>query len=309
MGHVSKLPSGKDAKQDIFIYNTGVVVFPDISHPNKANQDAEKQTDRMMSTVKNRSYARVEKFWCFWLLVSLSAWPSMKEEQGGSASASQARLWQTNGQGREKASNMTESRHKVKWAQTLSTHKRTDCANPVPVNCSVLESLGRHQRVWAPSCSELQIPSWLNVDAWTSRLDQLLIHSPGPGNYWVSSEPVQLVATCNLNHGHTHEVGHACKEAWHACRLCHDNITLYVNTRTEQYVWKQLMPLNCFSFPQCQLPHCNICRIKLTEHPSSVLWIVLHYKIYYEQWYPCAKQEFTILHNKTAPVRVFQCPY
>lgn len=112
----------------------------------------------------------------------------------------------------------------VNWNEhTLNTHTHTDCANPVPVNCSVLESLGRHQRAWAASCSELKIPSRLDVDAWPSRLDQPLIHSLGPGNYWVSTEPHAAASdthaqtrTCTQRRGH--------RNARHACRLsCHES--------------------------------------------------------------------------------------
>lgn len=134
---------------------------------------------------------------------------------------------QGNDQGREKAKKMTKSRNKLKWAQIRTrTHTHTYCANPMPVNCSVLESLERHQRAWAASCSELLIPSWLNVDAWPSRLDQPLIHSLGPGNYWVSTEP--HAATNN-----THSQTCTCTQrgAWlvhrnarHAYRpYCHEN--------------------------------------------------------------------------------------
>lgn len=108
------------------------------------------------------------------------------------------------------------------------THTHTDCANPVPVNCSVLESLGRHQRAWAASCAELQIPSRLNVDAWPSRLDQPLIHSLGPGNYWVSTEP-HADSSNAYTHKHAHRTGWGGlrrevgmpghRNARHVCRL------------------------------------------------------------------------------------------
>lgn len=147
----------------------------------------------------------------------------MKEERG--ALYQQTEQGQGNDQGREKAKKMTKSRNKLKCAQ-IHTHTHTYCANTVPVNCSVLESLERHQRAWAASCSELQIPSWLNVDAWPSRLDQPLIHSLGPGNYWVSTEP--HAATNN-----THSQTCTCtqrgawlvhRNAWHVCRpYCHEN--------------------------------------------------------------------------------------
>ena len=123
---------------------------------------------------------------------------------------------------------MTKSRSKLKWAQTLNTHihthTHTDCANPVPVNCSVLESLGRHQRAWAASCSELQIPSRLNVDAWPSRLDQPLIHSLGPGNYWVSTEPHAAASISHAQHARAHKGGVGHRNARHAGRPgCHEN--------------------------------------------------------------------------------------
>ena len=94
----------------------------------------------------------------------------------------------------------------------------------MPVNCSVLESLGRHQRAWAASCSELQIPSRLNVDAWPSRLDQPLIHSLGPGNYWVSTEPHAAASNTHAQHARAHKGGVGHRNAQHAGRPgCHEN--------------------------------------------------------------------------------------
>lgn len=149
-----------------------------------------RKTDREKSILENRGCAGGLEILMF-LVVSVTVSLAWHERRArGAAAANQARP----GHDRPmtEVANRLERWQKagVNWNEHKhSTHTHTDCANPVPVNCSALESLGRHQRAWAASCSELQIPSRLNVDAWPSRLDQPLIHSLGPGNYWVSTEP------------------------------------------------------------------------------------------------------------------------
>lgn len=129
-------------------------------------------------------------------------------------------LWQAKNRGRR-----GDKKQGVKWNEHkhsthTQTHTHSDCANPVPVNCSVLESLGRHQRTRAASCSELKIQSRLDAVAWPTRLDQPLIHSLGPGNYWVSTKP-HAAASNTQTHMNTEEEGH--RNAQHACRLsCHE---------------------------------------------------------------------------------------
>lgn len=100
-------------------------------------------------------------------------------------------------------------------------HTHTDRAKPVQVNCYVLESLGRHQRAQAASYTELKISNQLDVNAWPSRLDQSLIHSLGPRNYGVSTEPHATASnthaqTCSgtlkMGHRNTQDVS---RPSWH----------------------------------------------------------------------------------------------
>lgn len=169
------------------------MVFPDISSWKKINQVQRKETKTtwaITNNVKYRQHFRKQRLWeiLMFLVVSVTVSLAWHERRArGTATANLARS------GHDRPMTEVENRLErwqktgVKWNE--HKHAHTDCANPVPVNCSVLESLGKHQRAWAASCSELQIPSRLNVDAWPSRLDQPLIHSLGPRNYWVSTEP------------------------------------------------------------------------------------------------------------------------
>lgn len=100
---------------------------------NSMDQHKYYNSQRENSIWEHRGCALAEKSWCVCFLVSLSAWPAMKEERRilhCTGNPSQARPWQANDWGNEQARNMTKRRSKLKWAQTLGTHTLF-----VPIRC------------------------------------------------------------------------------------------------------------------------------------------------------------------------------
>lgn len=77
------------------------MVFPDISSQKRTNQEVKRKqtknkinkTNKMKATKKEKHFGNsgCAGAWCFWLLVSLSAWPGMKEVQGALHQLNKAR--------------------------------------------------------------------------------------------------------------------------------------------------------------------------------------------------------------------------